>query len=191
MEFKEVKAWIEKNMNENEELKSYLAELGKVTQEKVEKWIEEEEGKKFISRINDKFFSKALETWKQNNLEKEIEKEIKKRFPEKSEKDIELEKVKTELEKLKAEAIRKELTNKALKIATEKKLPTDLIEYFIADDEENTIKNLEKFEKIYNKHLQDAIQEKIKDNSYIPPKGTNNDAKSIQDIFRKALNNYY
>jgi len=190
MEFKEVKAWIEKNMNENEELKSYLAELGKVTQEKVEKWIEEEEGKKFISRINDKFFSKALETWKQNNLEKEIEKEIKKRFPEKSEKDIELEKVKTELEKLKAEAIRKELTNKALKIATEKKLPTDLIEYFIADDEENTIKNLEKFEKIYNKHLQEAIQEKIKDNSYIPPKGTNNDAKSIQEIFRKALNNY-
>ena len=102
----------------------------------------------------------------------------------------ELEEVKAELEKIKSEALRKELTNKALKVATEKKLPTDLIEYFIADNEENTLKNLEKFEKIFNKHLQEAIQEKIKDNSYIPPKGTDNDAKSIQEIFRNALNNY-
>ena len=75
------------------------------------------------------------------------------------------------MENMKKEALKKELTNKALKIATEKGLPTDLVDYFIGQDEETTNKNLETLEKVFTNKLETTVKERLKDNSYTPPSG--------------------
>lgn len=95
----------------------------------------------------DKYNSKALDTWKDNNLQSLIDEKIKELYPEDDPKDLELKKLQQEMENMKKETFKKELTNKALKIATEKGLPTDLVDYFIGQDEEATNKNLETLEK--------------------------------------------
>lgn len=130
--------------------------------------------KSFMDSEKDKYSSKALETWKGNNLNKLIDEEIKKRFPEKSEKDLELEKLKQEIEQMKTEKLREQLTNKALKIANEKKLPAEIVDFMLGNDEETTVKNIEKFESIFNDSLQNLVKEKVKDNSYTPPKSEGN-----------------
>lgn len=130
--------------------------------------------KSFMDSEKDKYSSKALETWKGNNLNKLIDEEIKKRYPEKSEKDLELENLKNEIEQMKTEKLKEQLTNKALKIANEKKLPTEIIEFMLGDNEETTVKNIEKFETIFNESLQNLVKEKVKDNSYTPPKDGGN-----------------
>ncbi|MCF4017049.1 DUF4355 domain-containing protein [Clostridium sporogenes] len=96
---------------------------------------------------------------------------MKELYPEEDPKDNELKKLKLEMENMKKETLKKELSNKALKIATEKGLPTDLVDYFIGQDEESTNKNLETLEKVFTDKLETTVKERLKDNSYTPPSG--------------------
>ena len=179
MDINEVKQFIEAN-KDNEEVQNYIG--GFITSDRVTQFLEQEEGKKLLQPKLDSYFSKGLDTWKTNNIEKLLDEEINKRFPEKDVKDIELEKIRAELEKIKAEANRKELTNKALIVADEKKLPKELVDYFIGNDEENTTKNLAKLESVFSKHVETLVQERLKDSSYTPPKGGNNKTFTIEEI---------
>lgn len=185
MDFNEVKQFIEAN-KDNDEVKNYIG--GFITSDRVSQFLEQEEGKKLLQPKLDSYFSKGLDTWKGNNLEKLLDEEIKKRFPEKDVKDIELEKVKAELENIKAQALRKELTNKALLVADEKKLPKDLVDYFIGNDEEITTKNLEKLESVFSKHVETLVQERLKiDHSYTPPKGDDKGKMSLEDLSNMSV----
>ncbi|AUN03415.1 hypothetical protein RSJ19_10975 [Clostridium botulinum] len=127
--------------------------------------------KSFMDSEKDKYNSKALDTWKTNNLQSLIDEKIKELYPEDDPKDLELKKLQQEMENMKKETLKKELTNKALKIATEKGLPTDLVDYFIGQDEEATNKNLETLEKVFTDKLETTVKERLKDNSYTPPSG--------------------
>ncbi|BDR67210.1 hypothetical protein K144312032_14380 [Clostridium tetani] len=131
----------------------------------------DKEFKSFIDSEKDKYNSKALDTWKANHLQKLIDEKVKELYPEEDPKDSELAKLKLEMENMKKETLRKELTNKALKIATEKGLPADLVDYFIGQDEESTTKNLETLEKVFTEKLETTVKERLKDNSYTPPSG--------------------
>lgn len=185
MDINEVKQFIEEN-KENEEVKNYIG--GFITSDRVTEFLEKEDGKKILQPRLDSYFTKGLSTWKENNIEKLLDEEIKKRFPEKDVKDVELEKVKAELERIKADALRKELTNKALLIADEKKLPKDLVDYFIGNDEENTTKNLERLESVFSKHVESLVQERLKtDHSYTPPKGDDKGKVSMEDLSNMSV----
>ncbi|WP_050607257.1 DUF4355 domain-containing protein [Clostridium niameyense] len=127
--------------------------------------------KSFVDSLKDQHLNKGLETWKQNNLQKLIDEKIKELYPEDDPKDTELKKLQQEMENMKKEKIKEQLTNKALKIATEKGLPTDLVDYFIGQDEESTNKNLETLEKVFTDKLETTVKERLKDNSYTPPSG--------------------
>lgn len=167
----DVKQFIEEN-KEDEGVSNYIG--GFVTADRVNKYLETDDGKKLLQPMLDKYHTKGLETWKTNNLEKLIDAEIKKRFPEKDPKDIELEKIKAELAKIQTEKQRETLTNKAIKIANEKKIPLDLVDYFISDNEEKTVSNLAKLEEVFNSHAQKIVEERLKGGSYTPPDDKNN-----------------
>ncbi|MBY6996512.1 DUF4355 domain-containing protein [Clostridium botulinum] len=127
--------------------------------------------KSFLDSEKDKHSSKSLETWKANNIEKLINEEIRKRNPQKDEKDIALEELQRKIEAMEKEKQYEKLKNVALKQATEKKLPNELVDYFIGQNEETTINNLTKLEEIFNSKLETVVQERLKGSSYTPPKG--------------------
>ncbi|MCD3211811.1 DUF4355 domain-containing protein [Clostridium botulinum C/D] len=160
------------NMKEDEDVDDVLgeSELGHkfggldVLKNKIES---DTEFKSFIDSIKDQH----LDSWKSNNLKKIIDDKVKELYPEEDPKDTELTKLKLEMENMKKEKIKEQLTNKALKIATEKGLPADLVDFFIGQDEENTNKNLETLEKVFTEKLESTVKERLKDNSYTPPAG--------------------
>ncbi|MHB7978940.1 hypothetical protein CF067_00850 [Clostridium sporogenes] len=127
--------------------------------------------KSFLDSEKDKHSSKSLEKWKANNIEKLINEEIRKRNQQKDEKDIALEELQRKIEAMEKEKQYEKLKNVALKQATEKKLPNELVDYFIGQDEETTINNLTKLEEIFNSKLETVVQERLKGSSYTPPKG--------------------
>lgn len=175
MDLQEIKKYFEEN-KDNEEVKSYLQGLNALTVEGVEKYLSENsDAKKWLDSIKDKHYNKAFETWKSNNWERELEAEIKKRFPEKDPKDTELAKLQQEIEKMKQEKLHEVLKNKALSYATEKKLPVNLVDYFLGADEEGTIKNLDALGAVFNAHIQNQVEERLKSNTYTPPKGDGKD----------------
>lgn len=192
MNIEEVKNFINDN-KESEDVKSYLQDLNKVSVEGIENYLtEDEEGKKWFDSVKDKHFNKALETWKSNNLTKLIDDEVKKKFPSKDEKDIEVENLKVEIEKMKQEKLHEVLTSKAVKIASDKNLPLSLVDFFVAQDEESTVNNLKVLEESFNKEVQKAVEKRLKNEGYNPPKDTSGNTltlESIKNMSQAEINN--
>lgn len=188
MTIEEVKKFMEENKG-NEELKSYLQ--GLIGVEGVQKFLNEnDEGKRFLDSERDKHLSKGLDTWKSNNLQKEVDKRVLELYPEETPEKKQLRELIVQVEKMHIEKRREVLKNRALTIAAEKKLPiSNIVDLLISDDEESTVSNIGKFEEIFGASVQTAVEERLKGNGYTPPNNArgNNQPKDLND----ALKNYY
>lgn len=178
MQLEDIKKFFEENKDQ-EDVKGYLQELSQVTVDGVTTFLESEEGKKLLQPRLDSYFTKGLETWKGNHLQKIIEDEIVKRNPDnKSPEQLEVEKALAEIERWKSKTIRESVRNEALKFATDNKLPSEIVDYFISlekeDDEEgtkskeSTMANLSKLKNIWSTSLQTVANEKLKTNGFNP-----------------------
>ncbi|MGG3662091.1 DUF4355 domain-containing protein [Bacillus gobiensis] len=161
MKLEDIKKFLAENKDQDD-VKAYLGELSAVSADKLKGFLDTAEGKRLIQPRLDSYFTKGLETWKQNNLDSLIDEEVKKRHPEKTPEQIEIDKLRKQIEDAEKARNRESLVNKALKVAKEKNLPDGIIDFFIGDDEETTTDNLSKLEKVYSKSVQAAIDEKFK-----------------------------
>ncbi|AFV05395.1 DUF4355 domain-containing protein [Dehalobacter sp. CF] len=176
MTFENVKEFLESEAGKASEVTAYLQGLNPLTVARVQEYIDKTpEGKSWVDSVRDKHLQKGLETWKTNNLESLLNDEIKKRFPQKDEKELEVEKLRAEIEKMKHEKQRESLTNKAIKIATEKSLPIELVDFFIGADEQTTVSNVKVFEDTFSQYVQKTVEQRLKGDGYVPPK--DNDGK--------------
>jgi len=181
MNLEDVKKFFEEN-KDNEEVKAYLQGLRSVSVEEVQKMlVENEELKRWLDSEKDRHFSKSLSTWQKNNLQKLIDEEIKKRFPEADPKDVKLKELEAKIAQMEQEKLREALKNKALTIATEKKLPVQLIDFLIGQDEESTLQNLATFEEVWTQNLQALVEEKLK-TSGVNPKDSSATTQSLENL---------
>ncbi|ASF54190.1 Alanyl-tRNA synthetase [Bacillus velezensis M27] len=177
----DVKKFLEEN-KENEDVKAYLNELSAVSADKVNGFLDTEEGKRLIQPRVDSHFTKGLDTWKANNLDALIDAKVKELYPEETEEQKRIRKLEKELEDQKTAAQREKLLNKAVSYASEKQLPADVVEFFIGEDEESTMKNLGAFEEKYNAALQKAIESKFQENGRDVQSGSNEPTNQDLDI---------
>ena len=161
-------------LSENQEV---ITEV--LTTTHIENYLQNSEGQKLMQPKLDKYFNKGLETWKQNNLEKLIDEEIAKRYPEETPEMRKIKELEQKLAEKEREAVRKELTIKAQQLASQKGLPADLATYFIAENEELTIENIEKFDSAYKTHLDNAVIERTKGTT---PKMTASQSQKPKDV---------
>ena len=177
----DVKKFLEEN-KENEDVKSYLNELSAVSADKVNGFLDTEEGKRLIQPRLDSHFTKGLDTWKANNLDALVDAKVKELYPEETEEQKRIRKLEKELKDQKTAAQREKLLNKAVSYASEKQLPADVVEFFIGEDEESTMKNLGAFEEKYNAALQKAIESKFQENGRDVQSGSNEPTNQDLDI---------
>lgn len=178
--FDEVKSYFEKN-KDSEDVKGFLNGFSNLDVFK-EKINSDTNFKSYFDSEKDKHLSKGIETFKTNNLDKLVNEKIKELYPEKDPKDTELAKLKAEIEKIQKDSIRKDLKNKALEIATNRKLPIELIDFLVSDTEEGTVKNLEKLESVFTTSVESLVQERLKSGSYTPPKGDSKTGITKEDF---------
>lgn len=158
---------------------------GLVNADRVNNYLATDEGKRMIQPKLDSYFSKGLETWKTNNLDNLVNAKVKELYPDADPKDTEIAAMKAELEKIKAESQRKDLTNTALRIANEKGLPVDLVSFFVGTDEKTTTANMGKLETAFTTALSEAVKNKLKGESYVPPDGETEDIDGVTAAFAK------
>lgn len=166
MEFNEILEAL-KAFEGTDEYNNFVA--GLINDERVLNYLNTDNGKKLMQPKLDSYFTKGLNTWKENNLSALVDAKVKELYPDADPKDTELAAVKAELEKMKAESLRKDLTNKALTVANEKGLPVDLIQFFVGADEKTTMDNLIAFEKAYTSAIASSVDAKLKGAGYVPP----------------------
>jgi hypothetical protein len=119
---------------------------------------------------NDKHYVKALATWKENNLEKELEPFMLAKYPDlvKDPKDKQMNEMKKELETMKTQSARKDLLAEAMKYGAEKKLPAGFIDKFLGEDLDTTKANLDILAIDWSKGLETSVNERMKVSSYVP-----------------------
>lgn len=171
MKLEEIIKFFEEN-KEKDDVKEYLEKLSAVSADKVEGFLNTSDGKRFLQPRLDSNFTKGLETWKANNLEKLVEDEVNKRNPTKTPAELEVEKLRKEIEDERNARNRETLLNKALKVAKEKNLPDSIVDFFIGQDEDRTLANLTKFEEEFTKSVTDAVNAKFKESGRNPSQRT-------------------
>ncbi|MBU3098738.1 MULTISPECIES: DUF4355 domain-containing protein [Clostridium] len=140
--------------------------------------------KSFMDSENDKHTTKSLETWKTNNLDKLYQERFTKENPTADPKDTALTKLQAQLDKMQSDGVKKDLTNKALKMAQEKKLPIELVDFFVGATEEDTTKNLASLESVFASHIESVVTERLK-GGYKPPTGTGTDVTYTMEQISK------
>lgn len=142
------------------------------------------EVKSYFDSEKDKHTTAALNTWRTNNLDKIVNEELSKRNPGKSPLELQIEELQKKYDDSERANKREKLMNQAIKQATDKGLPVDLLDFFVSDDEESTNANIGKLEEAYTKAVQSAVDGKFKDNGRDVNVGGTGSAgiKSIQDM---------
>lgn len=132
--------------------------------------LKEKDFKAFLETEGGKDFEKRLKKWKEENLEKELEPFIQKKYPDlitdpTQKKILELEKKLADEQKANA---RKDLITEAIKYANEKKIPSNLVENFLGEDLEKTKVNLDSFVESINPWVQEQVDERLGASSWVP-----------------------
>ena len=152
----------------NNYVKGLKASEPEIKLDGVKKFLSEnDEGKNYLQSVADKRVTEGIETFKKNNLQSLVDTEYKKQHPDADPKDTEMAKLKAQIEQMQKETTKKDLTNKALQAMTEKKLPTDLVNFIVGEDEKTTKANLETLAGVLSKH-DEALKTEILKGSYKP-----------------------
>ena len=183
MNLEEVKSFFNSEDGKKEDVISYIQ--GFITPDRVNKFMETEDGKKLIQPKLDQFFTKGLDTWKTNNLQKLIDDALAKANPQETPEQKQIRELTERLNKKEADEKKQTLINKAILKSDEKKLPKELVEYFLGQDEDSTYKNLETLEKVFTTHVNSIVEEKLK-SGYRPPKDGGSTDPELEKI-RKIM----
>lgn len=182
MDLEQVKQFLNEN-KDDKEVSAYLGELRQPTAQDVEGYLDTAEGKQLLQPRLDSYFTKGLNSWKEKTLPNVIEDELKKRNPEMTEEQRRINELEKKLEDQIKAANREKVRNAAMSHASSKELPfnSDFLDYFIADDEETTLKNLGTVEETFNAAVQKAIESKFKESGREIESGSK-PANNIQDL---------
>ncbi|NFH81679.1 DUF4355 domain-containing protein [Clostridium botulinum] len=143
------------------------------------------EFKSYLDSIKDTHFTKALETWKANNLNKMVEAELLKRNPSKTPEQLKLEEMEQRLNE--SEKQRK-LSDQKSRIKSDesyKGIDSKIIDLLVNEDEEITKANLALYVEGNKPFIQSEIEKRLKDNQYTPPSNESDKAKQLeQDVYK-------
>ena len=142
-----------------------LVNVNNMTSEDFRQLIEKNEIlRKVVDSEKDSHFSKSLKTWKENNLSKEVEKEIAKRYPAETEADKKMRELEQKLIRMENEKIQEQLKNDAIKTLTEKNIPIDFVELVIADSQDATNKRIDLISSQLESIVNARVEAKFKEN---------------------------
>lgn len=157
-------------LKNNEQLKS----LQEVNFDSVKSYLEnKEDGKMYLQKFADSKVTAGIKTWKDNNLQKLIDKAVLDATGKNKEPwQIEMDKMKAEMEQEKAKNAKILRESKAKDLLTAKGLKIELLPYInLGEDDEamtNTINNLSVF---VNDIVSDQVKTVMASGSYTPPGG--------------------
>jgi hypothetical protein len=159
----------------DEPQKATLINKENLTLEELKNIIEKNEGfKSWLNSEKDRHFSTSLNTWKENNLAKEVEKEISKRYPAETEEQKKLRDLELKLQAMEKESKLKEVKTNALKVLNNKKLDSEVLDFVLNENEETTLSNIDKIETLIEKLANQRLEEKYKNTNTTPSTSTGN-----------------
>lgn len=136
------------------------------------------ESDKSLQGLFDKKVTTGIENFKKNGMQKLIEAEVLKRTGKnETPEQKEIRELKERLDKADKEKAKAEMISKYKDVLAEKKIPSNMIDFLLAQDDETTGANIELFENSMKQYIETGIKEKLGDSEYTPPTGGGNVGK--------------
>lgn len=154
-----------------------------------EKIANDKSFKSFMDSENDKYHSKALETWKSNNLQTIINDEVlkatgKKKTPE----QIQIEELQKKFEAQEKENTRLKNESTVKSMLSEAGFdPSKALEFFNIDDMENMETRIGNFKALIDEKTQAGIKDAIASGSYTPPGENGSGELSVDDLVKMMM----
>ena len=180
------------NLNNNQEEQKSTGLVGEVTLEQFKNAIESNlEIKGYYDSVVDKTVNKRLdksiESWKEKNLNNLIEEEIQKRYPQKTEAEIKLEEMNAALEEANKEKQQLVLKMQYQELLMKSNIPVEMVNFLAGKNEEETIKNIEKFKELMVKYVDGAVDNRLKLYSYVPSVGHSEERRDHMSDFERIV----
>ena len=152
-----------------DEPKADLINKENLTLEELKNIINGNEGfKAWLSSEKDRHFSTSLNTWKENNLSKEVEKEISKRYPAETEEQKKLRDLELKLQSMEQESKMKDIKANTMRVINDKKLDSEILDFVLSETEEVTISKIDKLESLIDRLATQRVEEKYKQANTTP-----------------------
>ena len=144
------------------------------------------ESDKSLQGLFDKKVTTGIENFKKNGMQKLIEAEVLKRTGKnETPEQKEIRELKERLDKADKEKAKAEMVSKYKDVLTEKKIPSNMIDFLLAEDDETTGANIELFENSMKQYIDAGIKAKLGDSEYTPPTGGGNVGLTVTlDVFK-------
>jgi uncharacterized protein YbcC (UPF0753/DUF2309 family) len=139
-------------------------------------WLNNENAKKHLQPVLDSHFSKSLETWKSNNLDKLVNEKMAKLNPQESAEQKMIRELQEQVNNIKQEKTKQEIKAQALQES--EGLPKSLVDFLITDDIQSTRYNLTLAQNEINALIQKEVEKKLGEGS-IPKNTTLSNTTSI------------
>ncbi|MCC3870279.1 DUF4355 domain-containing protein [Terrisporobacter mayombei] len=170
---------------------SNLAELFKkdLVLDEVKNFIEtNQDGKQYLKSYGDKRVTDGIKSWKEKNLQTLINDEVlkstgKKKTPE----QLKIEELEKKMLESEAKAQKAEKVAKYKDVLAEKKIPMEMIDYFLTDDEETTNTRIDNFSTYVNDMVNSNVKEKIANGSYTPPGENGAGDLTVDDLAKMMM----
>lgn len=145
--------------------------------------LNEPDFKSFIDSEKDKHSSKAiataLENFKTKDMKKLIDAEVLKRTGDnETPEQKRIRELEQQFETLQKEKKHAEMVSKYKDVLNEKKIPSQLVDFLLSDDDQVTNANIDLFENSMKVFIDAKVEERMKDTSYTPPRDKG-DTKAI------------
>jgi len=142
----------------NPEMKASLTAT-LLSEEAFVAFAETDAGKKAIQPKLDSFASQAINTWKNNNLDKIKQEAVLQANPSDTPEQRMIKELQMKFEASEKSKALAEQKAYAINLANQKGLPVELIDPFVKDNTEDTVRSLNQFEMAFKSTLQQAIEQ--------------------------------
>lgn len=129
--------------------------------EEFKSFMETEEGRKVLNPLFDSKVSKAIDTWKTNNLEKVVNEELVKQGFVQTEEQKAMMELKQEIENMKREKQLAELNSIKLSELSSNGLPTTFGKYIVGDSEEAIRESIAGMKELFESTVSESVKKKL------------------------------
>lgn len=125
-------------------------------------------GKKAVQPLVDSHFSKGLETWKANNLDKIVNERVESLFPNETPQSKQMREMQAQIDKINGEKRQVEMQNFTTNVLVSEGIPTQFAKFFNGQDEASIRGMVSEFKHEFTSALNGTVDSKFKEMGHQP-----------------------
>jgi hypothetical protein len=155
-----------------------------LNEQTISEYLASDEGKKILQPKLDSYFTKGLETWKQNNLDKIVNEKLQSLNPSSTPEQKQIQELQQKLQQLEVAKNQESIKAQALQEIANTNVPASLVDLLVGDSIESTRLNIFNANNEITNLITKAVEQKLGDSSSTPKNsGANNPQNITKDKF--------